>query len=63
MREKEARQKIKDAGGSWDVFEEWMRGQTVGIYPDGETNLYDHDVDRFIRYECDPKNEPFAEWD
>jgi len=63
MTTKQAKQKIKKAGGSWDVFMNWMIGQTYGINPDGSTNFYDWDVNRFIRYDCNPKNEPFAEWD
>jgi hypothetical protein len=55
---KEAKLKIKQAGGSWKVFDKWMFGQTYGFNPDGSTNLYDYDVNRFIRYKCNPKNEP-----
>ena len=58
-----AKEEIKKAGGSWDTFNEWMRGQTVGLNEDGTTNLYDYDVERFIRYKCNPKNEPTAEFD
>ncbi|RLD74815.1 MAG: hypothetical protein DRJ15_17880 [Bacteroidetes bacterium] len=29
-------------------FLEWMRGQTVGIYSDGETDYYTWDFERFV---------------
>jgi len=63
MREKKAKKLIKEAGGSWEVFMNWMIGQTYGFYKDGQPNYYDCDVERFIRYSCNPKNEPLAEWD
>jgi hypothetical protein len=59
----QAENKIKQAGGSVEVFWDWMRGQTMGINEDGSTNVYDYDVDRFIRYKCNPKNEPVWEID
>lgn len=31
MTTKQAKQKIKKAGGSWKVFMKWMSGQTVGL--------------------------------
>lgn len=63
MTTQEVKLKIKKAGGSWKVFCEWMRGQTVGLYEDGSTNWYDYDVNRFIKYQCDPKKEPFVDFD
>jgi len=63
MREAEVKKKIKQAGGKWSVFLKWIDGQTMGINKDGSTNFYDRDVERFIRYKCDPKNEPLVEWD
>jgi len=63
MREKEVREKIAKAGGRWEVFQVWMRGQTCSMYEDGATNFYDHDVNRFVRYNCNPNNEPLMEWD
>jgi len=60
---KEAKAKIKEAGGAWKTFMYWMRGQTVGLNDDGSTNFYDGDVYRFIRYECDPKKEPTVDFD
>lgn len=62
LTEKQAKKKIKDAGGSWKVFSEWMIGQTCPLV-DGKCCYYEYDVDRFIRYKCDPNNEPLAEWD
>jgi hypothetical protein len=59
----EAENKITEAGGSIETFWGWMRGQTVGLNDDGSTDVYEYDVDRFIRYKCDPKNEPAGEWD
>ena len=63
MKIEQAKKKIKDAGGDWEVFMEWMSGQTVGLNDDGSTDFYDYDVNRFIRYKCDPKNEPWYEFD
>ena len=60
---KEAKQLIKKAGGSWSVFMKWMNGQTVGMNKDGSTDFYDYDVNRFIRYKCNPKNEPPEDFD
>jgi len=63
MRKSEAKKKIEDAGGTWKEFEKWMFGQTVGVGDDGEIDYYDHDVNRFIGYTCNSKNEPITEWD
>lgn len=62
LTEKQVKQLLKKAGGSWRVFKEWMVGQTCPII-NGEMGYYEYDVDRFIRYKCDPKNEPYEEWD
>ena len=63
MRETVAQMKIRQAGGHWDIFLNWMNGQTVGMYDDGTTDWYTYDVERFIRYNCDPKNEPVEDFD
>lgn len=63
MKTLEAKSKIEAAGGSWETFCKWMYGQTMGVYPDGSANIYEYDVDRFIRYQCNPKNEPVGDWD
>ena len=63
MTGEEVKKRIKEAGGSIEVFSKWMRGQTVGMYPDGSVDYYEYDVDRFIRYNCNPDNEPIEEWD
>ena len=63
MRETVAKVKIGQAGGSWATFLKWMHGQTVSAYPDGETNFYTYDVERFISYNCDPDNEPVEDFD
>lgn len=59
----QAEERILAAGGSVEVFWEWMNGQTMGLNEDGSTDVYENDVDRFIRYKCDPKNEPSVEMD
>ena len=51
------------AGGDVKVFWTWMKNQTIGLNEDGSTNVYDTDVERFIRYKCNPKNEPLIEMD
>jgi hypothetical protein len=63
MTEQQAQNKIEKAGGDMKVFWKWMSGQTMGLNEDGTTYIYDCDVDRFIRYKCDPKNEPLSDWD
>lgn len=63
MREEEVKKRIKEAGGSWDVFCDWMAGQTVSGYEDGTVNWYEYDVMRFIRYKCNPDNEPVGDFD
>lgn len=63
MKIKEAQQRIKEAGGKWKVFEKWMVGQTMGLNKDGSVDIYDDDVERFIRMNCNPKNENSAEFD
>jgi len=47
MREQEVKKLIGEK--NWKDFCEWMRGQTAGIYPDGETDYYNCDVQAFIR--------------
>jgi len=64
MRKKEI---VKRLGGNhrWKGFMEWMRGQTVGVYPDGETDFYEHDVNAYVRKlrtGYDRQNDPEA-WD
>jgi len=49
MTTEEAKQKIEEAGKTWEDFQEYMFGETVGLYDDGTTNYYERDVDRFIR--------------
>lgn len=65
MTTKEAQGKIKKAGGTkaWYVFLDWMNGQTMGMDKKGMTIWYEHDVERFIRYKCNPKDEPLSEVD
>lgn len=63
MTESQARSAIEQAVGSFDTFLEWMRGQTVGMNPDGTADFYEYDVNRFIRYRCTPTNEPLVDYD
>jgi len=60
--EQQAMDKIEKAGGSWEAFCDWIIGQTAPII-NGKLGYYKYDVDRFIRYKCDPKNESYIEWD
>lgn len=60
---KQAEEAVTKAGGSVEVFWDWMHGQTMGLNPDGSTDVYEYDVNRFIRYKCNPKNEPMSEMD
>uniref|UniRef100_A0A6M3J8G4 Uncharacterized protein n=1 Tax=viral metagenome TaxID=1070528 RepID=A0A6M3J8G4_9ZZZZ len=63
MTTKEAENRIKQVGGDVKVFWNWMRGQTCGLNEDGTNDIYEYDVERFVRYKCDPKNEPLHEVD
>ena len=63
LKEIAAKTMIKQAGGSWATFLKWMHGQTVSSYPDGSTNFYRYDVERFIGYDCDPGKEPLEDFD
>jgi len=36
-------------GVHYPAFKKWMRGKTVGIYPDGTTDYYVGDVQKFMR--------------
>ena len=63
MKIQQAEDKIKQAGGNIEDFHEWMDGQTVGLNEDGTVDYYDYDVDRFISYKCNPKNETVGAWD
>jgi len=47
----------------WKEFQKWMVGQTVSVYEDGSTNIYEYDVDRFLRYKKRGYPETCAEWD
>ncbi len=58
----EAERKVTEAGGSVETFNKWMRGQTCPVVDD-EMAYYQYDVDRFIKYKCDPKNEPIIDFD
>lgn len=63
MNESQAKSAIRKAGGSWDVFIEWMSGQTMRLNEDGTSDYYDRDVERYIRYGCNPANEPIIDYD
>jgi hypothetical protein len=60
---KEAERRIKQAGGSPTVFWKWMEGQTMSLNDDGSTDVYEHDVERFIKYNCNPEKEPITDFD
>ena len=45
MTESEVKKEIGE--DNWDKFCDWMTGQTVGQYPNGETDFYDCDVEAF----------------
>lgn len=47
---KEAEDKIARNGGNLDTFWDWMQGNTMSLYPSGETDVYEVDVDRFLRW-------------
>jgi hypothetical protein len=63
MKEQEVKKII--GYNNWNIFLEWMRGQTMGIYEDGSTNYYDCDVYAFkekIDTEYDRQTDPNS-WD
>lgn len=62
MTQEKAEKLVIEAGGKVEDLWEWMRGQTCGLI-DGVPDFYDYDIERFIRYKCNPKNEPIAEFD
>ena len=45
--ESQAKSYILSKGYSWDKFNEWMRGQTVGVDKDGKSVFYSFDVERY----------------
>lgn len=51
MREKEVKQTLKLNKLKWTEFKKWLRGQTVGVYPDGCIDYYEYDVKRFVEGE------------
>ena len=48
MTEKEVKSLLRKNHRTWSDFIKWMRGQTVGMDENGETNWYEWDVERFI---------------
>lgn len=60
MTEQEVRDAIKKSNQTWEEFEYFMRGQTMGLNEDGTTNFYDCDVEKFIRWKG---KIPSALWD
>lgn len=63
MTTEQVEQKLKENNLSWDDFQNWMQGQTVGANEDGSTNWYDWDVERFIKHRLRNTKENSAEWD
>ena len=59
---KEVKALLRKNNIKWKTFIDWMYGQTCPL-ENGELCYYKWDVDRFIRYKGDPKNEPLVEWD
>jgi len=41
-----------------DDFNKWMFGQTTALY-----GVYRYDLERWLRYKCNPNNEPLYEMD
>jgi hypothetical protein len=62
MTENQAQKTIKESGLDWNDFEDWMRGQTFGMNEDGTEDIYDCDVERFIRVKKRGFEYP-EEWD
>ena len=48
MTTKQAKEKIKKAGGKWEDFIDYMFCSAHGIDEKGEPNWYDWDVEMFI---------------
>lgn len=63
MTTQEVERKLADKNIPWERFQTWMNGQTVSGYPDGSTNWYEYDVDRFIRHTLKDTKENSVEWD
>ena len=61
MRVKTAKELIENEGLYWDDFLQWMSGQTMGLYEDGTTDIYNDDVMRFIKQRG--KKDNVAVWD
>lgn len=49
MRREEVERLLSSYGYSFDEFEVFMNGQTVGINEDGSTNFYVWDVEKFTQ--------------
>jgi len=48
MNEQEVKKLLKEHKLTWKEFNEWLKGQTVGVNTDGSTDYYSWDVERFI---------------
>lgn len=48
MNTEEVKELLKQEDLPFEVFLDWMAGQTVG-FKDGVTDFYDDDVQRFVR--------------
>ena len=59
----EAKKRIEGEGLRFDSFIDWMVGQTVGVGENGEADIYEYDVERFIRYSKRGVPETSAEFD
>jgi hypothetical protein len=48
MKEEEVKKLLKSHNKTWKGFKEWMKGQTVGVNPDGSIIYYSWDVERYL---------------
>ena len=49
MRTEQVKKILKDHNIPWAEFEEWLDGQTVSMYPNGDTNYFEYDLERFCK--------------
>ena len=59
----EAKKRIEGEGLRYDTFTDWLVGQTIRMGSDGVFEVYDYDVERFIRYSKRGVPETSAEFD
>ncbi len=59
----EVKKLMKENKITMKAFDKWMFGQTCPLTDKGELAYYIWDVERFISYKGDPKNESVFAWD